>query len=166
MIDLIPLDEERLRALAADPAAALAGLGCNAGAVAEIVGSVARATLHHQGRTGARAPWIGYLARCGGGAVIGTCAFMGPPSDGAVEIAYFTFPGHERRGHGSAMAGALVGIALADPAVREVIAHTLPEENASTRLLRRHGFRLRGAVSADEHGEVWRWSLGRAEGRP
>jgi RimJ/RimL family protein N-acetyltransferase len=38
-----------------------------------------------------------------------------------------------------------------------VIAHTLPEENASNRALRRNGFRLAGEVEDPEDGRVWRW---------
>jgi hypothetical protein len=38
-----------------------------------------------------------------------------------------------------------------------------PEENASTRILRRHGFDLEGTVIDAEDGEVWRWSLERAD---
>ena len=53
------------------------------------------------------------------------------------------------------MAAALAGIAIAAGVVP--IAHTLPEENASTRALRRNGFTLAGAVDDPEDGLVWRW---------
>jgi hypothetical protein len=41
--------------------------------------------------------------------------------------------------------------------VRTVIAHTLPEENASTRALRGNGFAHAGEVIDPEDGRVWRW---------
>jgi RimJ/RimL family protein N-acetyltransferase len=67
-----------------------------------------------------------------------------------------TFPSFERRGHATAMAARLVEIARAAGAAM-VIAHTLPQENASNRALRRNGFIFAGAVQDPEDGEVWRW---------
>jgi RimJ/RimL family protein N-acetyltransferase len=101
-------------------------------------------------------PWGCYLAYAGGDAV-GTCAFKAAPdAAGTVEIAYMTFPAYERRGHAAAMAGALVEIASA-AGVPLVIAHTLPEENASTRALRRNSFVHAGETIDPEDGLVWRW---------
>jgi RimJ/RimL family protein N-acetyltransferase len=127
------------------------------------------ATAHHDlyQRTGAREPWIGYLAMEGSGdtaAVVGTCSFKDMPRRGAVEIAYFTFPGHEGRGIGRRMAAALVEIARSQGSVTEVVAHTLPEANASTRILDRIGFACVGTVVDPEDGPVWRWlrALGQA----
>jgi RimJ/RimL family protein N-acetyltransferase len=37
------------------------------------------------------------------------------------------------------------------------IAHTLPEENASNRALRRNGFTFSGEVDDPEDGLIWRW---------
>ena len=163
-LTLVPLDRALLRDLLADPAGALAthARASNAEEIGPVVRQVAEATLALQERTGAREPWVGYLARCDAdGAVVGTCAFTGPPSgEGRVEIAYFTFPGHEGRGLATAMAGALVRIARDAAGVGEVVAHTLPgEEGASARVLRRVGFRVAAPVRDAEHGEVWRWSL-------
>ena len=107
-------------------------------------------------------PWVCYLASAEG-QTIGTCAFKaGPDSDGVVEIAYMTFPAFEGRGHAGAMAAALVEIAAA-AGTPLVIAHTLPEENASNRALRRNGFVHAGEVMDPEDGLVWRWEkrLGR-----
>ena len=102
------------------------------------------------------APWGAWLARAGGAAV-GTCAFKAAPdAQGAVEIAYMTFPAHEGRGHAKAMAAELVRIAAAGGA-RMAIAHTLREQNASTRCLTRNGFALAGEVIDPEDGPVWRW---------
>jgi RimJ/RimL family protein N-acetyltransferase len=90
--------------------------------------------------------------------VVGACSFKHPPDTrGEVEIAYFTFPGHERRGHATAMAGALLALAADQPDALLVVAHTLPERNASTRVLERSGFRFVGVVEDPEDGTVWRY---------
>lgn len=104
------------------------------------------------------APWGSYLAY-DADLCVGTCAFKAAPDPaGAVEIAYFTFPAFEARGHATAMAAALSEIALASGA-RVVVAHTLPAENASNRALRRNGFAFAGDVVDPEDGPVWRWEL-------
>lgn len=101
-------------------------------------------------------PWGAYFAWDGDTAV-GTCAFKhAPDAAGAVEIAYMTFPAFERRGHATAMAAELTRIAHEAGALL-VVAHTLPEENPSTRALRRNGFAFAGAVEDPEDGTVWRW---------
>jgi len=108
-----------------------------------------------------RAPeWGGYLAVDAAQAlVVGTCGFAhGPEADGTVEIAYFTFPAFEGRGYATAMARALLERALASPEVRDVVAHTLPEPNASTRILENIGFRRAGEAHDPDLGTVWRWA--------
>jgi RimJ/RimL family protein N-acetyltransferase len=100
-------------------------------------------------------PWGAYIAWDGATAV-GSCAFKHAPDEGTVEIAYMTLPAHERRGHATAMAAALNQIAC-EAGAALVIAHTLPEENASNRALRRNGFAFAGAVEDPEDGTVWRW---------
>ena len=108
-----------------------------------------------------RAPrWGGYLAADEEtGRVIGTCGFKhGPEESGRVEIAYFTFPGNEGKGYATAMATELLHMALGSHEVREVIAHTLPGPNASTRILEKIGLRCTGPVEHSEDGTIWRWT--------
>lgn len=101
-------------------------------------------------------PWGSYLA-IETGSPVGLCAFKAAPDPrGAVEIAYMTFPAFEGRGHATAMAAALTRIAFAAGAPL-VIAHTLPQENASTRVLLRNGFVFSGETIDPEDGLVWRW---------
>lgn len=90
--------------------------------------------------------------------VVGSCGFPAPPaSERVVEIAYFTFPPFEGQGWATVMAATLTARAKASPSVDRVIAHTLPEPNASTRILEKCGFQRDGeAVDADA-GPVWRW---------
>lgn len=104
-------------------------------------------------------PWIGYLAEAEDGSFIGTCAFKSAPVNGEVEIAYFTFPDHEHHGVATRMAAKLVEFARkTDPKI-VITAQTLPQENASTTVLRRNGFQLSGPVHHPEDGLVWHWEL-------
>ena len=96
------------------------------------------------------------------GHAIGSCGFTGPPDDnGGVEIAYGV--ARERNGLGFATeaAAALVEFAQADPRVTRVYAHTLPETNASTRVLTKCGFTFAGEESVPHDGLVWRWERAR-----
>jgi ribosomal-protein-alanine N-acetyltransferase len=90
--------------------------------------------------------------------VIGSAGFKGPPDDdGIVEIAYGIAPGYQRRGYATEAAAALVSFALERVDVRTIRAHTLPEPNASTRVLAKCGFQQLGEVTDPEDGQVWRW---------
>jgi RimJ/RimL family protein N-acetyltransferase len=101
-------------------------------------------------------PWGSYIA-WEPETPVGTCAFKHAPNQaGEVEIAYMTFPLFEGRGHATAMAAQLVEMARAAGA-DAAIAHTLREENASNRALRRNGFAFGGEVIDPEDGPVWRW---------
>lgn len=105
-------------------------------------------------------PWVhGFLLvdRVNGHAV-GRCGFKSPPgTDGVVEIAYGIAPEHQRKGYATEAATALTNYAFTYPQVRVVRAHTLPEINASTRVLTKCGFRRVGEVIDPEDGLVWRW---------
>lgn len=102
-------------------------------------------------------PWCGYLALTKEEEVVGTCAFKGPPDErGEVELAWFTFPGYEGRGHGSRMAALLLEIAAAGGGT-SMLAHTLPETSASTRTCEKAGFAFEGEIELPEEGPVWRW---------
>jgi [ribosomal protein S5]-alanine N-acetyltransferase len=159
MLTLKPLYAPYLESLSARPAAVLAEHP-NHAAVAEIAAEVATATLDLYERTGATEPWISYFALCeADNALLGTCAFKAPPVHGLVEIAYFTFPGNEGQGVASVMARELLKIAFNEYEVKAVLAHTLPEENASTGILRKRGFTLVEAVEDPDDGTVWRWAL-------
>ena len=90
--------------------------------------------------------------------VVGKSGFKGPPSgDGTVEIAYGVVPDYQGKGYATEAAQALVAFAFSSGRVRVVRAHTLPEPNASTRVLTKCGFRHIGEVIDPEDGLVWRW---------
>ncbi len=90
--------------------------------------------------------------------VIGSGGFKGPPdADGCVEIAYGIVPSYQGRGFATDTARALTRYAFGSGLVRTVRAHTLPEPNASTRVLTKCGFTRVGEVVEPEDGLVWRW---------
>lgn len=105
-------------------------------------------------------PWrdgFGVLL-CAEQRLIGLCSFNAAPDpEGMVEISYGIVPAYAGRGYATEAARSLLTQALADDRVRTVRAHTLPEENASTRILRKCGFRFCGAIDDDVDGTVWRW---------
>ena len=133
--------------------------GVELGEVAALLQDVVAQGEAHRAETGAPPEWGGFVViDDAANQVVGTCAYTGgPDAAGNVEIAYFTFPPYERQGHGTAMAGALLAHATASGAIRVVYAYTLPEQNASTRILIRHGFTRVGAAEDPEVGLVWRW---------
>ena len=90
------------------------------------------------------------------GRCVGNCGFKGPPVDGIVEIAYGIEPQHWGSGYATEAAEALSHFAFTQK-IRTVRAHTLPEPNASTRVLTKCGFRYVGSVVDPEDGLVWRW---------
>ena len=105
-------------------------------------------------------PWIhGFLIEHREtGSEIGRCGFKGPPdSEGAVEIAYGINVEHQSKGYATEAAGALATYAFDHDEVRTVRAHTLPQANASTRVLTKCSFRNVGEVIDPDDGLVWRW---------
>ena len=165
-LELIPADRSLLRALVAEPLAALGGICANGSEIADTITGAAEATLAFYERTGADLPWISYLGK-ESGRILGFCSFVGAPKDDVVEIAYFTFPPYEGSGIATAMTGCLIAIARRELTLRAVIAHTLQEENASTRILTKHGFQRDGIAIDADAGEVWRWKLAlKSKGRP
>ncbi|MGB0580279.1 MAG: GNAT family N-acetyltransferase [Limisphaerales bacterium] len=122
----------------------------------EIAHIVIRQTRDAYDIGGFQSPWIGYLGMEGQDCV-GTCAFKGKPMGGDIAIAYFTFPGHEGRGIASGMAKELVKIAKEHSPELRIIAQTLPNESASTSVLKKSGFTLEQELEHIEDGRVWQW---------
>jgi len=103
-------------------------------------------------------PWCGYIA-WRGETPVGFAGFTGAPSaEGVVELGYLTFPRHEGMGVATAGAAGLVEIARLQ-GLRAVIAHTLCEPNASTRVLEKCGFVRDGFGADPDEGQVWRWKV-------
>jgi RimJ/RimL family protein N-acetyltransferase len=158
-IRLLALDQIAWIQVAEDPAVFAVEQRLVLGVEPDFLRSVGQQTVALLQRTSATPPWTGYLAvDCSREIIIGTCSFTAPPdAEGIVEIAYFTFPPFEGRGYATAMAAALVELAEGATAIRKVRAHTLPERNASTRVLQKLGFDWIGEAVDPEVGRVWRW---------
>ena len=77
---------------------------------------------------------------------------------GNAELGYAVAPSRQRRDIATAVVRELVCRAR-DTGLRTVVAHTLADESASTRVLTKSGF-VRVAESVDPvHGRIWRWEL-------
>lgn len=100
------------------------------------------------------------------GAPIGTVGFKTPPASGQIEIAYGIDPEHRCKGYATEAAAAVTRYVLESGQVTTVFAHTLPEPNASTRVLTKCGFRKTGDVIDPEDGPVWRWEYVGPAGTP
>jgi len=158
VIRLIAQDEEMLAALES-PDAFRERYGADIAPHLDVTRDVVGTTLEFLGSVESFPPWIGYLCiDVATDEVIGAGSFKGgPDAEDCVEIAYYTFPEFEGRGFGTETAGALVELAREQEGVRAVLAHTLPEANASTRILGKLDFVHLGEVEDPEDGRVWRW---------
>lgn len=103
-------------------------------------------------------PWVSYVALADS-TPVGGGAFVGPPVRGRVELAYFTLDECEGRGFATRTARGLIEIARDHEPGVILTAKTLPETNASTRILQRHGFGHVGDTVDDDVGQAWLWEL-------
>lgn len=103
-------------------------------------------------------PWLhGYTACGADGLPVGQGAFKGPPADGVIEIAYQVDSALENLGYCTQIAAKLTQLAFASPEVSVVWAHTLPNAQASQRVLKKCGFDVVGLVDDPEDGRVLRF---------
>jgi [ribosomal protein S5]-alanine N-acetyltransferase len=125
-------------------------------AVPEAIAATYRANADLFRRVGYCVPWVSYIAVDSNRAV-GGGAFVGPPRENCVEIAYFTLA--ELQGLGYATRTAAELIAIADQSRPGVVvrALTLQQFNASTKILQRLGFVVFGNAHDADAGDVWEW---------
>ena len=89
--------------------------------------------------------------------LVGWGGFKGPPGDdGVVELGYEVAESRQGRGLATAAVAAMAEQAFAGDSVAALIAHTLPEHNASTRVLEKSGF-ARDREIREDGRRVWRW---------
>jgi len=129
-----------------------------AGELPEDAVEVISATVKHYETICFNEPWVCYLAVFES-TLVGTCGFKSPLCNDRVEIAYFTFPKYEGRGFATAMATHLVTMAKQQEPTILVTAQTLPERNASHRILEKLGFNCVGKIEHPEDGTVCEWYL-------
>jgi RimJ/RimL family protein N-acetyltransferase len=95
------------------------------------------------------------------GRLLGSGGYAHAPRDGVTEIGYEVAPASRGRGVATAAARALVQQAFDTGEVDGVIAHTLAEDNPSTKVLRKLGFERTAELPDPEVGLTWEWRLGR-----
>ncbi|HRG17466.1 MAG TPA: GNAT family N-acetyltransferase [Flavobacterium lutivivi] len=103
-------------------------------------------------------PWVGYFIYKDE-KIVGSCGFTGKPTNGEVEIAYWTFKEFENRGIASFACQELIKIAKKEDKTIKIIAKTAPEHNASTKILENNNFIYSDMVNDEEIGDAWLWKL-------
>ncbi|PSB01075.1 GNAT family N-acetyltransferase [Merismopedia glauca] len=99
-------------------------------------------------------------------ALIGIGGYYGLPTEGGiVEIGYGIAPSYRCRGYATQSAQWLIKQAFSNDEIKAVWAHTLPNFNASTRVLEKCGMKKIAEVLDEEHGMVWQWEIVKEEGR-
>ena len=101
------------------------------------------------------------------GVLIGSGGFKNAPDDsGVAEIGYEIATEYMNRGYATEAVRGMLARAFSDERVKAVVAHTLPETNASNRVLQKVGMRFVGEFEDPQDGRVWRWQVGKDEYRP
>ncbi len=158
---LLPHTPQHLRALldGVEDYKQLTGLTVVSGVRDFIVGpEVSEEFLDQLRKREAADPWQDGFGVLLGRNLIGLCSFAGPPSnDAMVEIAYGIAPDYEGCGYATAAARALIEYAKGTRQVCGFRAYTLPQTNASTRVLQKCGFIFVGEVINSQDSKVWRW---------
>lgn len=106
--------------------------------------------------------WFYFPVHIQNNRLIGTCGYKGPPNTaGEVEIGYEIAANYRNKGLATEAVAVLLAQAFMHPSVQKVIAHTLPENNASANVLTKSGFCKVAEVTDPDDGLVWRWELER-----
>src|SRR6185295_2498867 len=92
--------------------------------------------------------------------LIGSGGYKGKPdADGMVEFGYEIAGAYRNRGLATEMARGLIEHAFENPEVKIVRAHTLAEENASVKVLRKCGLDFIEEILDPEDGKIWSWEI-------
>ena len=164
-LSILPLAPESWAAILAGPEALAKAIGHPpAEGLCDMYGTgdITRAYFAKLLAPGPADPWLhGFLVlRADSQLLIGGCGFKGAPGEnGTVEIAYGFVPSFQGKGHATTAAKLLIDYAKADARVKRIIAHTMPEMNASGRVLIKCGFVKVGDVIDPDDGPVWLWEL-------
>src|SRR3954447_6554958 len=158
ILEFMPATRKVLRLLASEPADFAAQNGVR---LHEVSQTVARDSLAFMKTFPLETSpdWFGHLVIEGESQqLVGICSLKGPQVEGAVEMAFFTFPGFEGRGIGTAMARFTLDRATTLQDVRRVTARTAPAHNASTRILEKIGMRF-VCEEMEDGAAVWLWQI-------
>ncbi len=98
------------------------------------------------------------------GALVGNGGFKGEPDDsGSVEIGYEIAPQYWNRGFATEAAKGMIDYAFTHENVKEVLAHTLAEINASNNVLQKIGMKFVTELDDPDVGKIWQWKINRNE---
>jgi len=156
VLEFLPAPRRVLRMLAEKPADFAEEHGVR---LHEVSQAVARHSLEFMRTFSLETPahWFGHFAiEAETQQMVGVCSLKGPPVEGKVEIAYYTFPGFEGRGIGTAMAKFVLERARTLQDVRWIMAHTPPGHSAATRILEKLGMRF-VCEEIEDGAPVWLW---------
>jgi [ribosomal protein S5]-alanine N-acetyltransferase len=104
--------------------------------------------------------WSYFIVHGRDARLIGTCGYKGAPSaKGEVAIGYEIAPRYQNQGLATEASKALIDNAFLYPSVKFIVAQTLPQENASTAVLRKLGFTFVGENFDLNDGKIWDWRL-------
>ena len=91
--------------------------------------------------------------------LLGTCGYKGiPGTDNFAELGYEINPAHQNKGYATEVAKALIDFAISQN-IAGIRAHTLPEINASCKVLEKCNLIFAGEVTDPDDGPVWKWEL-------
>ena len=94
--------------------------------------------------------------------LIGSCCYKGKPLlNSAVEIGYEIIPEYRNKGYTTEIVEKLITNAFMYNFVLTVNAHTVPEENASTKILHKLGFSKIVEINDPVDSLIWKWELKR-----
>lgn len=94
--------------------------------------------------------------------LIGSGGYKGKPSaNGTVELGYEIAPDYRNRGLATEMTQALIAHAFNNEKVKSILAHTLAEDNPSTKVLKKCGFKKVEEINDPDDGLIWKWELKR-----
>lgn len=168
-VSLISLDLETCDLLlSAEPEPLVERHGATLGCERQMLRTIAGATREPLAQGQVTPRWWGYLTLDATSRnVVGACGFKGAPNArGEVEIVCLTLPSRQGKGYATAMTESLLGLAWTDPAVRQVVACTRPERDATTHLLEKSGFTFAEQGIDPQGTEFWRWVAVRPSALP
>jgi [ribosomal protein S5]-alanine N-acetyltransferase len=155
MLELIPIDLPNLRRLADSEPVDLGDMEIFDGALPP-----SRVAAHALAQVdlGTSAHWCAPFLIVSRNSILGTCRFRAAPAHGSVEIGYEVAESQRGRGIATAAVERLLQMAASSGLVQQVVAHILPGNVASSKVVSRLGFSM-GDSFVDHDGEtVVRWS--------
>ena len=94
--------------------------------------------------------------------LIGSGGYQGKPTpEGTVEIGYEIAPEYRNKGLATEMTKGLIENAFKNEQVGTIVAHTLGQENHSTKVLSKCGFKRVEEFNDPDEGLIWKWELKR-----